>query len=109
MKKLLLLYAGVCILLFSCQGKIKSIQDSQSNNVETLDEACERVLDENGDSLVAVGQEDKNPPFEVKKSKSAGFNLWIITENRNKVADIPFVLESCPVGIFDTPASKKNR
>lgn len=93
MKYLILIFG---LLLVCCSGNEKT---TESEVVATTAELVAEPY--------TVEEPDTIPPFEISKKKSAGFNLWTITENRNKVADIPFVLESCPAGIFDTPASKK--
>lgn len=92
--KYLILILG--LLLVCCSGNEKT---PESEVVATTSELVAEPY--------TVEEPDTIPPFEISKKKSAGFNLWTITENRNKVADIPFVLESCPAGIFDMPASKK--
>lgn len=93
MKYFILLFG---LLLVSCSGNVKTTPPEDV--VTTTDNLTETVAVEKSDTL---------PPFEVTKRMSGGFNVWTITENRNKIADIPYVLESCPAGIFDTPASKK--
>lgn len=85
-----------CLLLVGCSEKTKNTPTEEI--ATTTDAFTESVTVEKPDTI---------PPFEVTKGKAGGFDAWTITENRNKVADIPCVLESCPAGIFDTPTSKK--
>lgn len=93
MKYLTLLFG---LLLVSCSGNVKTTAP------ENIGAAADNITES-----ITVEKSDTLPPFEVAKRKAGGFDAWTITENKNKIADIPCVLESCPAGIFDTPASKK--
>lgn len=95
MKNFLWTYILLIGLLASCVGD-KSGKYTSKDFQES--EFCSEKQSEENDTL---------PPFTVIKKKSDGFNLWEITENKNKVDEITgeYYYEICPAGLFDKPIS----
>lgn len=90
------------LILFLLIGFFTSCATNNSKN-----ELQDEFQDLEYYSGTTVETNDTLPPFDITKKKSGGFNVWEISENKNKVNEITgkYYLETCPKGIFDKPIS----